>query len=80
MKTTKGYVAVERGTRMIATIPFGRRRLVLTLAAEPIRSRAPEPASVVGASDAELARLASRRHDADQARWDLWAALHGGPR
>ena len=65
---------------MIATIPFGRRRLVLTLAAEPSRSRAPEPTAVLGASDAELARLASRRYDADQARWDLWTALHGGPR
>lgn len=76
----KGYVSVERGSTMIATIPLGRRRLVLTLAAEPIRSRAPEPAAVLGASDAELARLASRRHDADQARWDVWTTLYGGPR
>ena len=62
---------------MTATIPFGRRRLVLTLAAEPLRAPATEPSEVLGASDAELARLAGNRRELEAARWDVWAALYG---
>jgi hypothetical protein len=65
---------------MTATIPFGRRRLVLSVAAESIRSRAPEPGAALGASDAELVRLTSRRSDVEQARWDVWLSMYGGPR
>ena len=65
---------------MTAHIPFGRRRIVVTLAAEPIRSKSPKPSAALGASDAELARLASRRADADQARWGVWTAMYGGAR
>ena len=62
---------------MTATIPLGRRRLVLTIAAEPFRSRSHRPDPTIEASDAELARLATRRFQPEQARWDAWAALHG---
>ena len=64
---------------MTAMFPFGRRRLVVTVTAEPTRPRTPELDAAVCASDAELARLAKRR-DLDQARWDVWAVLHGSPR
>jgi hypothetical protein len=65
---------------MTASIPFGRRLIVVTLAAKPIRSKALGPSAALGASDAELARLASRWTDAEQARWGVWTAMHGGPR
>ena len=62
---------------MTASFPFGRRRFVVTLAAEAPPAKAPALDPTVEASDAELARLATRRPDPDQARWDAWAALHG---
>ena len=58
------------------TIPFGRRRLVIALVAAP--GRVSEYPAAVGASDAELARLA-RSVDADFAReqWETQALLQG---
>ena len=62
---------------MTASIPIGRRRLVVRVAAEPVRARTPEPGAVLGASDAELARLATEPRSVEAARWDVWASLHG---
>jgi len=60
------------------TIPFGRRRLILTLAAAPpprlAASEIPD-----GASDAELVQWV--RHggiDVDRARWEGMTLLYGG--
>jgi hypothetical protein len=65
---------------MTAVLPFGRRRLVLRLSAEPLRPNGPEVGAAVGATDAELARLNRRRREIEQARWDVWSTLHGSPR
>jgi hypothetical protein len=58
------------------TIPFGRRRLVIALVADP--GRALEYPAAAGASDRELARLA-RPVDPDFAReqWETQAMLQG---
>ena len=63
------------------TIPFGRRRLVLTVVAAPRHPHgpvAPELPAAVGATDAELARLVA--HDAadiDRARWQAMTMMYG---
>lgn len=64
---------------MTTSIPLGRRRrLVVTVAAEPLRIRRDVVDATVEASDAELARLAARRPDDGQLRWDALASMYGG--
>lgn len=63
---------------MTISIPLGRRRLVVTVAALPLRARRNVIDATVEASDAELARLAARRPDDGQLRWDALAPLYGG--
>lgn len=67
------------------TIPFGRRRLILTVAlagaAAPGRARAVFPELPLGADDHELARLSRRPAlDVDVARWEGMALIYGGAR
>jgi len=63
------------------TIPFGRRRLVLTVALTPSPSRSSAPTPLVGADDEELARYSRRPAvDVDQAKWEGMALLYGGHR
>jgi hypothetical protein len=58
------------------TIPFGHRRLVISLVAAP--ERAADYPAAAGASDRELARLA-RPVDSDLVReqWETQALLQG---
>jgi hypothetical protein len=62
---------------VFATIPFGRRRLVINLTSQPTTPAPVEYSVAVGATDAELAHLAARRRDLEQARWDVWASQYG---
>ena len=66
------------------TIPFGRRRLVFTLAvvpSPPVPRRQLDVPAAFDASDAELARLAAPHEEAvDRLRWDAMATLYGGVR
>lgn len=65
------------------TIPFGRRRIVVSVAFDrtdaPLRPTAP----LLGGTDAELARLAQGGPgtiDIDGARWAALTLLYGGCR
>lgn len=63
------------------TIPFGRRRLVVSfaLAGQDAPPRALDP--LPGATDAELAHLArGGGGDIDRARWDALVLMYGGRR
>lgn len=67
------------------TIPFGGRRLILTVALAPSpapsRSRSAPFALPLGADDHELARLSRRPAlDIDVARWEGMALIYGGTR
>jgi hypothetical protein len=82
MSTDIGYGTLRGEFAVFATIPFGRRRLVINLTSEPTTSEptTSEPVEysiAVGASDAELVRLAERRRDLEHARWDVWASQYG---
>jgi hypothetical protein len=62
------------------TIPFGRRRLVLTMqvVADPPRLWA--GTDPLGATDEELARLNRRKSaDVEQLRWEAMTLMYGGP-
>ncbi len=64
------------------TIPFGRRRLVVSVA---VASRHDRPDTIAdplpGATDAELARLSrGGTIDIDRARWEGLTLLYGGLR
>jgi len=63
------------------TIPFGRRRFVLTM---QVLNSAPflwEGRDPLGANDAELARFNDRRlRDVEQVRWEAQTLLYGGHR
>lgn len=64
-------------------IPFGRRRLVVSLTSDPGSSNAAATANLVlGAeSDAELARLDARRRVAlERAQWDIYSVTLQNPR
>jgi hypothetical protein len=57
------------------TIPFGRRRLVISLVAAP---QAPEYPAAAGASDQELARLAQPVDpNLTREQWETEALLQG---
>jgi len=61
------------------TIPFGRRRLLISLVTAPARSRAMRVPAAEAATDAELARLSGYHAAlADRARWEADVALYGG--
>lgn len=69
------------------TIPFGRRRLTMTLdvclslAPTETRQRTVRPGLPLGADDHELARLSRVQPlDVDRARWEGLALLYGGSR
>jgi hypothetical protein len=64
-------------------IPFGRRRLVITLTSEPGSSDAASTANaLIGAeSDIEFARLDARRRAAlERAHWDIYSVTLQNPR
>ncbi len=66
------------------TIPFGRRRLTISLATDqaPARPRVLDDLAAQGGTDAELAQLRLRNHQdvvADRARWSAMAILYGAP-
>jgi len=64
------------------TIPFGRRRLVVSVAVAGRDERsAPIVDPLPGATDAELARLSrGGTIDIDRARWEGLTLLYGGLR
>jgi len=59
------------------TISFLRRRLVVTVVPAPRQPDAALLSAAVGATDAELARLAAPPYDLDRARWTAGAMLEG---
>ena len=66
------------------TIPFGRRRLSITLIAAqpPARPRVLDALATQGGTDLELAHLRLRNAQdvlADRARWDAITLLYGAP-
>lgn len=66
------------------TIPFGRRRLTVSLSPSqaPARPRALDALAAQGGTDAELAYLRLRNTQdalADRARWDALVLLYGAP-
>ena len=66
------------------TIPFGRRRLSITLIAAqpPARPRVLDALAAQAGTDLELAQLRHRNAQdilADRARWDAMALLYGAP-
>lgn len=63
---------------MTTLLPFVRRRLVLDVAIEPTGAK--EPGAATGATDAELAHLATRQRDLESARWDVWLGMYGARR
>lgn len=63
------------------TIPFGRRRLIVSLVDAAPRRKLFRYAMADNATDAELARLNQFNAAAmDRIRWEATAALFGGPR
>ena len=63
------------------TIPFGRRRLILTVAIAPASSRRWDGAAALGATDAELASFArNRAGDVDRVHWEGLRLMYGGAR
>jgi hypothetical protein len=63
------------------TIPFGRRRLIVSLVDASPRRKLFGYSMAINASDAELARLNQFNAAAsDRLRWESTAALYGGPR
>jgi hypothetical protein len=61
------------------TIPFGRRRLVLTMQVVADPPRLWDGTDPLGATDADLARLNRRKAiDVEQLRWDAMALMYGG--
>lgn len=67
------------------TIPFGRRRLILTVAFAPATAatsaRSSLPQLMLGADDHDLARLSQQPPvDIERARWEGLALLYGGSR
>ena len=66
------------------TIPFGRRRLSITLitAQPPARPRVLDALAAQGGTDLELAHLHLRNAQdvlTDRVRWDAMALLYGAP-
>ena len=63
------------------TIPFGRRRLIVTFVPAPVRSRPGDDGAALGATDAELATLARNQTvDLDRPQWEGLRLLYGGTR
>jgi hypothetical protein len=63
------------------TIPFGRRRLILTVALTSAPARFREPQRAAGADDQELVRLSRQPDvDIDLARWEGLSILYGASR
>ena len=63
------------------TIPFGRRRLILSLAVQASHPTAADHPGALGATDAELAHLNGDRLRAEErVRWDAMTLLYGGRR
>jgi hypothetical protein len=63
------------------TIPFGRRRLIVSLVDTTPRRKVSGFSAAVNATDAELARLNQMSAaGSDRLRWETTAALYGGPR
>ena len=63
------------------TIPFGRRRLVVSLVAPPTASPALDVPDALGATDAELAHLNREYHAAaERGRWEAMTLMYGGQR
>ena len=61
------------------TIPFGRRRLKLTLAVTSAPTQDWDGLIPPGSSDQELARLSRQEPmDIDRARWEGLTLLYGG--
>ena len=60
------------------TIPFVRRRLVVSLESVPSAPTARRFPALEGASDLELARTPEgMNHALDRARWETMLTLHG---
>lgn len=67
------------------TVPFGRRRLVMSFDIQPVvpatrvrPRRSPNVPAAFDATDAELARLNARAAAAEERnRWETQAVLHG---
>lgn len=63
------------------TIPFGRRRLILTFAVAPAQTERWDDVIPPGTDDVDLARLSRREPmDLDRARWEGLTLLYGGAR
>lgn len=64
-------------------IPFGRRRLVVSIVSTPNAGEgSSNPYTLVGAeSDMEFAKLAARRRATlERAHWDIYSVMHQSPR
>jgi hypothetical protein len=67
---------------LIMMIPFGRRRLVISLTSDPASNAYATADALIGAeSDSELARLdARRRATLERAQWDVYSVTLQNPR
>ena len=63
------------------TIPFGRRRLILSVALTPAQPERWDDVIPPGTDDVDLARLSRRDPmDLDRARWEGLSLIYGGAR
>jgi hypothetical protein len=63
------------------TIPFGRRRLILTVSLTKVPNAGWDQQIPVGADDRELAYYSrADAHDIERARWEALTLVFGGTR